>query len=298
MKLNRIGDNVYCIDAAVNMGLITGDGGEALLVDAGIDDSVSRKVKRIIEENGFKLKGIIITHAHADHCGGAPHLVKTTGARVFSNAYEKTVLEFPIWEPVYLFSGAYPPAPLRNKFLLAPGVKVDGVLEAGVQTPEGFEVEILDLSGHTPGQIGVAAGGVLFCADSVIAPGYIEKHGVPLNADIKKALKTLDLLEERSEGFFVPSHGDPVENIRPVVSANRKRILETVEYVMESLREPRTAEEVLAGVCDRFGIVMGNMTQYYLMNLTVMAYIGYLLDEGEITNFYESGRQFFRVKTA
>ncbi|MCG0275196.1 MAG: MBL fold metallo-hydrolase [Thermosediminibacteraceae bacterium] len=296
MKLNRVNTNVYYIDGGVNLGLVVGENGDALLLDAGIDESVARKARRLIEESGFRLKGIIITHAHADHCGGAPYLVKATGAKVFSSAFEKTVLEFPIWEPLYLFSGAYPPAPLRNKFLLAPGVKVDGVMEPGKGSIEGIDVEFLDISGHTLGQIGIEVEGVLFCADSVIAQEYIKKHGVPLHAHIKKALDTLNFLEKRSAALFIPSHGVPVDDIKPVVDANRQRIMETLEYVTDILKEPRTAEEILRGVCERFGIVMSNMTQYYLMNLSVMAYIGYLLDEGEIMNFYEAGRQFFRVK--
>lgn len=297
MKLNKVKDNVYYIDGAVNMGLLTSGDGSAVLVDAGVDDSVSRKVRRIIEESGFELKGIIITHAHADHSGGAPYLVKATGAKVYSSAFEKTALEFPVWEPLYLFSGAYPPAPLRNKFLFAPQVKVDGVLEPGSHNIEGIEVEVVDLSGHTLGQIGIKVDGVLFCADAVIAPEYIEKHGVPLNAHIEKALATLELLEKTSASFFVPAHGAPVDDIKPVVEANRQRIKDTIEYITCLLKEPRTAEEVLKGVCDRFKIEMTTMTQYYLMNLTVMAYIGYLLDNGLITKFYEDNRQYFCEKS-
>ncbi|MCF6097260.1 MBL fold metallo-hydrolase [Thermovorax subterraneus] len=296
MKLNKVKDNVYYIDGAVNMGLLTSGDGSAVLVDAGVDDSVSRKVRRIIEESGFELKGIIITHAHADHSGGASYLVKATGAKVYSSAFEKTALEFPVWEPLYLFSGAYPPAPLRNKFLFAPHVRVDGILELGHHNIEGIEVEVLDLSGHTLGQIGVKADGIVFCADAIIASEYIEKHGVPLNAHLEKTFVTFELLEKTPASLFVPAHGAPVEEIKPVVEANRQRIKDTIECITFLLKKPCTAEEILKGVCERFKIEMTTMTQYYLMNLTVMAYIGYLLDNGSITKFYENNRQYFCEK--
>jgi len=293
VHLNKIKDDVYYIDAAVNMGLIVNDRREALLVDTGIDESVARKVRRLLEENGLHLKGIIITHAHADHCGGAPHLVKATGARVYATAFEKTVLEFPVWEPLYLFAGAYPPAPLRHKFFLAPGVRVDEVIGPGVQTVEGCEVEVVDLAGHTLGQVGVAARGVFFCADAVIAPEVIAKHGVPLNASLEKALQTFDLLENRPDSYFVPAHGKPVDDIRPVVGANRDRINATLECILALSDRPRTVEEVLAAVCDACGVNISNMGQYYLMHLTVMAYLGYLLDREKISVFYEGNRQSF-----
>ncbi|MFZ5652216.1 MAG: MBL fold metallo-hydrolase [Bacillota bacterium] len=293
MKLNKIGENVYYIDSAVNLGLIANDAGEALLVDTGIDESSARKVNRLIESAGFKLKGIIITHAHADHCGGAPYLVKATGAKVYAPEAEKPVLEFPLLEPVYLFSGAYPPSPLRNKFFLAPGVKVYEVVTPGICNVAGCTVEIVDLAGHALGQVGVATGGVLFCADAVIGPEFIEKHGIPLNADIARALDSFDSLESRQESFFVPAHGSPVADISPVVSANRSRVTETLEYISTRLEKPLTAEEILAGACEIFGINISNPGQHCLMNLTIMAYLSYLLDKNEVTAVYDKNRQFF-----
>ena len=218
MKLHRITDNTCYIDAAVNLGLITKPGGQALLIDTGIDASTARKIRRLLEENDLELEGIVITHAHADHSGGADYLVKTTGAPVYASPAEKTVLEFPLWEPVYLFGGAYPPLPLRSKFFLAPRVEVDRVITPGTAGFPGFEdleIEVVDLAGHTLGQVGVAVDGVLFCADAVIAPEFIAKHGVPLNAHLGKTLETYDCLEGRKERRFLPSHGQLVHNLGP-----------------------------------------------------------------------------------
>jgi len=292
VKLNKIKDGIYYIDAPVNMGLVINDQGEALLVDTGIDDSVARKVRRLLEENNLILKGIIITHAHADHCGGAPYLVKSTGARVYATGVEKAVLENPIWEPVYLFGGAYPPGPLRNKFFLAPGVQVDGVIEPGQQVIAGCQVEVVDLAGHAPGQVGVAAGGVLFCADAVIAPEVLDKHGIPLNAGLAEAIRSFGILEKRPESYYVPAHGTLVNDIEPVVEVNRRRVNDVIDYIISLVAEPRTAEEILALACGKFGVRITNLGQYYLMHLTVMAYIGYLLDEKQVTSSYRDNRQY------
>ncbi|MEW5761886.1 MAG: MBL fold metallo-hydrolase [Bacillota bacterium] len=294
MQLNRIKENVFYIDAPANMGVVTNGRGEALLVDTGLDESVARKVRRLLQENGFALRAIIITHGHADHCGGTPHLVRTTGARVYASPFEKTVLEFPIWEPLYLFGGAYPAPALRSKFFLAPGVQVDEVLGPGRQTVAGCEVEIVALPGHTLGQVGVAVQGVLFSADAVIAPEFIAKHGVPLNADLEQTLATFDLLERRPEGYFVPAHGEPVGDIGLLVAANRRRVQEALGRIIALLERPRTAEEILALVCEAFGVQIAGTGQYYLMHLTVMAYLGYLLGKREIAAFYNGNRQYFR----
>lgn len=298
MKLNRIKDNVYYIDAPVNMGLIVNENKDALLVDAGIDDSVARKVRRLVDEKGFIIKGIIITHAHADHCGGAPYLVKSTGAEVYSTCIEKAVLENPLLEPVYLFGGAYPPQPLHNKFFLAPGVRVDSVLEPGVQNVAGCDVEIVDLAGHALGQVGVAAGGILFCADAVIAPEVLNKHGIPLNASIDRTLETFMLLDERSDSHYLPAHGTLLEDIKLVTASNRRRVEDTIDYILSLLTSRRTAEEILATACAKFNVRINNLGQYYLMHLTVMAYLGHLLDKKQITVSYRDNRQYFSLTTA
>lgn len=293
MHLNKINESVYYIDSAVNMGLVVNNQGEALLIDTGIDESTGKKVLKLIQGAGFKLSGIMLTHSHADHCGGAPHLVKATGAGVYATGLEKGVIESPLWEPLYLFSGAYPPSPLLNKFFMAPGVAVDHTVTPGAASAGGITVEIVDLAGHSPGQIGVAAGGVLFCADSVIAPEVVEKHGIPLNSHLARAMDTFDLLETRKDSLFIPAHGSPVSDLKPVVEANRSRVMETLSTILHLLDKPLTAEEILAGACSQRGISITNIGQQCLMNLTIMAYLAYLLEEGRIAVSYDSNRQFF-----
>jgi len=329
MQLNEITASAFYLDGAVNLGLVTTAPDRAVLIDTGLDESVGRKVRALLAAQDLRLEAIVITHAHADHCGGAPFLAKATGAKVYAPALEKAVLEAPILEPVYLFGGAYPPAALRSKFFLAPGVLVDEVIQFGgdptAGTAEGragataaapeladFGVEFLPLPGHTLGQVGVSAPGVLFCADAVVGPEVVEKHGVPLNADIARTLATFDVLDGFGEGeaggalvhlpaaamLFVPAHGRPVADIRPVVAANRRRVKATIDLILGLLERPRTAEEVLAAVGQATGVTITDLGQYYLMHLTVMAYLGYLLDGGRIATGYEANRQLFRREPA
>jgi len=332
MQLNKITAGTFYLDGAVNLGLVTAAPNRAVLIDTGLDESVGRKVRALLAAQGLRLEAIVITHAHADHCGGAPFLAKATGAKVYAPAQERAVLEAPILEPVYLFGGAYPPAALRSKFFLAPGVRVDEVIQFGsdptaagaegragatAAAPElaDFGVEFLPLPGHTLGQVGVSVPGVLFCADAVVGPEVVEKHGVPLNADIARTLATFDVLDGFGEGevggasdrlpagplghspaaamLFVPAHGRPVADIRPVVAANRRRVTATIDLILGLLERPRTAEEVLAAVGQATGVTITNLGQYYLMHLTIMAYLGYLLDGGRIATGYEANRQLF-----
>ena len=295
MNLNKIKGDIYYIDGAVNLGVIV-RGREALLIDAALDDSVSRKVRRLFEEAGLTLKAIIITHAHADHYGGAAYLAKATGAKVFSTVGEKSIIEVPILEPVYLFGGAYPPAALRSKFFNAPPVSVEGIIRPGLCNLEGFSFEIVDLKGHSLEQIGVACDGILFCADAVFGQEVVAKHGVPLNVDISATLDTFERLRASKYEYYLPSHGELVRDIASVVDINQNVVRTVIDKLAAVCETPQSMEDLIETTCSCTGFTIQNTGAYYLAHLTVQAYVGYLLDNNRLEACYESNRQVFRKK--
>ncbi len=82
--------------------------GRALLVDTGLDRDAARRILKHVASLNVELAAVIVTHAHADHFGGAGEVKKRTGAPVLAPAFEAAVVENPVLEPVYLFAGAQP----------------------------------------------------------------------------------------------------------------------------------------------------------------------------------------------
>lgn len=278
MELVNVSDNIAYIPGAVNIGVLK-NGERCALIDTGLDKDSGRKIRKLLESEGLKLEVIINTHSHADHFGGNDYLARNLGAKVYASKIESGVIRNPILEPIYLFHGAVPIRNLRNKFVLAKPSPVDTVVEPGKLEVIDLELEIVPLAGHCYNQIGVLIDNVLFCADSVFSGRVIEKYRIPVVQDVKNHLLTLEKLGETSHKLYVPSHTKPREDIGELVKVNMNSTKTIIEDIKRIISEPKSTEEVTSELCNEYGLDLSVVQQYYLIQMTIMAYLGYIYDE-------------------
>lgn len=294
-KLIKLKGNTYYIDSAVNIGVISSGGSEAVIVDTGLDDDMGRKILRLMEEEGLKPSAIINTHSHADHCGGNNFIVKRTGIPIYAPHFEKAIIEYPLIEPFYLFS-AYPPKDMRNKFLMAKESTVNHIIEEGEIKIGDNPLNIISLKGHSPGMIGVGSqDGVVFLGDALFSVKILGKYGLAYFTDIKNTLNTLEYLKGLKYDYFVPSHGDVLEDPIPTIEANIGRINEIICNITDLCIEPKSREEITAHMIEYYSIKM-NMGQYYLTLSTVSAFLSYMTDEGKLqAEIFDNNLKWIRI---
>ena len=289
MDYIEVTEHVGYVPGAVNIGVLR-NGDDAVLIDTGLDKDNGRKLLRLLEEQGLTLKAIINTHSHADHNGGNNYLTRNTEAQVYAPSIESGIIENPLLEPIYLFHGAYPISNLHNKFVLAKPSKVDHILEPGKLEIIGLKPEIIALPGHSFNQIGVMLDDVLFCADTVFSERVIDKYRIPVVQDVVRHLETLDKLDEIKCSLFVPAHTKPTEDIKTLVEKNRSTTQSIISDIKQLLKEPRTTEEVQSLLGSEYGLDLGVVQQYYLIQMTLMAYLGYLYDSKQVEIKLEENR--------
>ena len=149
MELIKVGEKTYYIKNPTNIGIYKIDEENVYLIDSGNDKDAGKKIIKIVEEQGWKIKGIINTHSNADHIGGNKVIQDRTGSAIYAYNIEKSFTENPILEPSFLYGG-YPFKDLRNKFLLA---KESTVTNIENNLPEGLEY--ISLKGHFFDMIGI-----------------------------------------------------------------------------------------------------------------------------------------------
>lgn len=293
LVLTKLSDSTYYFPSPANVGMFIQDN-NAILIDSGNDKEAGRQILKILKEKNLNLSLIINTHSNADHIGGNEFLQKRTECRIAATAMEAALTEHPELESTIL-NGGFPHTRLRNKFLLAKASKVtDTILNSGPVL--NTSLNAFPLPGHFLDMIAVQTpDSVLFTADSVISEQILSKYHIHFLYDVRAHFETLEMLRNREDNLFVPSHGKPAEQteFRALIDFNEHKIKENIDVVLNSAFSEITSEEILTRVLNHYGIEI-NANQYVLIFSTVRSILSYLLDEKLVDVKYCSGQMLWR----
>ncbi len=284
MQLTQLHEQTWVIQGGANIGVIAHEG-RCLIIDSGMDKDAGRDILNQVKKLGLTPTALLVTHAHADHFGGAHYLVRQTGLKVYATRVEAAVMSGPILEPLYLFSGAQPPPELQHKFLLAKPCPVDIVLSGNEQSVDEVPVSVVSLPGHSVEQVGVAFGNTFFVGD---------KHRIPFYSDIHTGLVTLTTLKTQILPFkhIVAGHGEIYTSIEQTNRAIEYTI-ERLESILENIRaaltdgKARPAADILSAVAQAQGAHIQAFPQYVLYNTTVQSALSTLYRRGEISPIFQ-----------
>ena len=87
-ELVQLSEQAYYINCPAKIGIYRAATDAVYLIDSGSDKDAGRKVRQTLDKNGWKLKGILITHSNADHIGGNRYLQNQTGCKIFADGIE------------------------------------------------------------------------------------------------------------------------------------------------------------------------------------------------------------------
>ena len=239
-ELIQVSGGSYYVQSPAKAGLVRLNDTDVCLIDSGSDKDAGRKIRQILDKNGWHLTAICNTHSHADHIGGNRYLQSQTGCRVYAPGAECAVTRHPVLEPSMLYGGC-PPRELRNKFLMAQDS--DAAYLTAEVLPQGME--LLPLAGHCMEMVGFrTADDVVYLADCVSSRETLEKYRIGYIYDVAAYLETLERVAAMTARAFVPSHAEVTEDIAPLARYNMDAVLEAGERITALCAQPVTFEEL------------------------------------------------------
>ena len=167
-----------CLEEFTNCYVIANDDPnvkEALIIDPG---KISTEIINQIEDGGYDLTGVLITHNHKNHVKGLNALCKIYSPHIYAADYE--VADY--------------------KSIVLQG---DGKLKIA-----GLDVEYFSVPGHSPDCMVFKIGNVLFTGDTITS-GII---GETSSSYSKKMLRTKiqeKIFSQTEDLVLMPGHGPP-----------------------------------------------------------------------------------------
>lgn len=289
-ELIQISEHDYYIDCPAKIGLVKISGNEVVAIDSGSDKDSAKKILRHIEENGWKLTSVFITHSHADHVGGNKLLQERTGCTSYAQGIETVFSNNPILEPMTLYGG-YPFNELKNKFLMAQESNILPLTEKIL--PDGFE--IIQLPGHSFAMAGFKTpDGNVFLADCLISKETLNKYGISYLWDVETYLQTLENVKKMQGNLFIPAHAPVTKNITELAQYNIDAVHKTIATILEFLKIPQTFEQLLQNIFTSYGLNL-SAQQYVLIGSTLRSYLAYLKNKGFVSYTFENNQMLWKI---
>ncbi len=281
-ELIPVSERSYYIQSPAKIGLVKLNEQDVCLIDSGNDKDAGRKIRQLLDANGWRLTAIYNTHSNADHIGGNRYLQGQTGCRIYAPGIDCAFTRHPVLEPSFLYGG-YPCKELRHKFLMAQ--ESDAQKLTPECLPEGFA--ILPLPGHFFDMVGFrTADDVVYLADCLSSRETLDKYRISFIYDIASYLNTLEMVKSLKAKMFIPAHAAASENVADLAQYNIDKVLEIADKITGICREPLCFETILQKLFTNYGLTM-NFEQYVLVGSTVRSYLAWLRDTGKLNVLFE-----------
>ena len=282
-ELTQVSDSTYYIQSPAKIGLVRLNDTDVCLIDSGNDKEAGRKVRQILDANGWKLKAIYNTHSNADHIGGNKYLQGQTGCKIYAPGIDCDFTRHTILEPAFLYGG-YPCKDLRHKFLLAQESDAEYLTKDVL--PNGME--IINLPGHFFDMVGFrTSDDVVFLADCLSSKETLDKYQIGFIYDVAAYIKTLETVKSMTAKMFIPAHAAATNDISDLAQYNIDKVNEIAEKIVDLCKEPLCFETILQKLFSEYNLQM-NFEQYVLVGSTVRSYLSWLKDTGRLNDEFEN----------
>ena len=287
MELRHVLGNTWVAEAnTALLGVYHVTEKDIVLIDTGYAKLDRAGLTAMIEDNGFRLLGVICSHAHFDHSGNVRYLQQRCGARVAAHIIEAGI-------------SVNPDAYRANYVALTYGKSREYFLEEcfvadTIIGPEdewldfcGARFGILQLPGHSAGHIGVVTpDNVAYVGDCLLDQQQIDNAKLPTSMFIARDLQSKEFLRQSRYDAYIIAHKAVITDhtaLDALVGSNSAFIYRKADELLEDLVDGMTFAQWIAAFCQRENIRTKNEFKFSIIERNFANFVDWLTDEGRIT---------------
>lgn len=283
MELRHVYGNTYAaVGATALMPVYKLTDTDIVLMDTGYARLDRSAMVNLIEGNGFRLRGIICSHAHFDHTGNVRYLQQRYGCQAAAQIIEAGISVNPDAYRANYVALTYGKS---REYLLEECFPADVIIpaDAGHLDFCGARFGILQLPGHSAGHIGVVTpDGVAYLGDCLIDEEQIAAAKLPTSMFIARDLESKESLRNLRRPAYIIAHKQVLTDICPLIDRNIAFIHDKGRELLEDLEDGMSFDQWIYAFCQRENVRTRNEFKFSIVERNFANFVDWLTDEGKV----------------
>ena len=283
MELRHVYGNTYAaVGATALMPVYKLTDTDIVLMDTGYARLDRSALVNLIEGNGFRLRGIICSHAHFDHTGNVRYLQQRYGCQAAAQIIEAGISVNPDAYRANYVALTYGKS---REYLLEECFPADVIIpaDAGHLDFCGARFGILQLPGHSAGHIGVVTpDGVAYLGDCLIDEEQIAAAKLPTSMFIARDLESKESLRNLRRPAYTSAHKQVLTDIGPLIDRNIDFIHDKGRELLEDLEDGMSFDQWIYAFCQRENVRTRNEFKFSIVERNFANFVDWLTDEGKV----------------
>lgn len=254
---------------------------DIVLMDTGYARLDRSALVNLIEGNGFRLRGIICSHAHFDHTGNVRYLQQRYGCQAAAQIIEAGISVNPDAYRANYVALTYGKS---REYLLEECFPADVIIPADAEHLDfcGARFGILQLPGHSAGHIGVVTpDGVAYLGDCLIDEEQIAAK-LPTSMFIARDLESKESLRNLRRPAYIIAHKQVLTDIGPLIDRNIAFIHDKGRELLEDLEDGMSFDQWIYAFCQRENVRTRNEFKFSIVERNFANFVDWLTDEGKV----------------
>ena len=283
MELRHVYGNTYAaVGATALMPVYKLTDTDIVLMDTGYARLDRSALVNLIEGNGFRLRGIICSHAHFDHTGNVRYLQQRYGCQAAAQIIEAGISVNPDAYRANYVALTYGKS---REYLLEECFPADVIIPADAEHLDfcGARFGILQLPGHSAGHIGVVTpDGAAYVGDCLIDHDEIAAAKLPTSMFIARDLESKESLRNLRRPAYIIAHKQVLTDIGPLIDRNIDFIHDKGRELLEDLEDGMSFDQWIYAFCQRENVRTRNEFKFSIVERNFANFVDWLTDEGKV----------------